>query len=280
MGDKSIDQKVDYYTDGSESGLSEEYWVDWFLRAKGNEYFCEVDEDFITDRFNLTGLSTEVSHLQYAAELITDALDLDSFQDPVRQEIDADAKHLYGLIHARYILTPRGLTKMMEKYKLAHFGKCPRVNCYFNPLLPVGLYDVAGQSSVKLYCTKCEDLYIPKSTRHANIDGAYFGTSFPAMILQAFPQLLPTKTNERHVPTIFGFKMHEHAKWARWQDKQRQEMNKRIQQYNKEQQNIQQLKAQPSNSTPSVQSQQSQTKSQSQQSQSRSPSAQPQVEAA
>ncbi|KAG5357344.1 Casein kinase II subunit beta' [Yarrowia sp. C11] len=255
MGDKNMDQKVDYYTDGSESGLSEEYWVDWFLRAKGNEYFCEVDEDFITDRFNLTGLSTEVSHLQYAAELITDALDLDSFQDPVR------------------------LTKMMEKYKLAHFGKCPRVNCYFNPLLPVGLYDVAGQSSVKLYCTKCEDLYIPKSTRHANIDGAYFGTSFPAMILQAFPQLLPTKTNERHVPTIFGFKMHEHAKWARWQDKQRQEMNKRIQQYNKEQQNIQQLKAQPNNSTPSVQSQQSQTKSQSQ-SQSRSPSSQPQVEAA
>lgn len=82
---------------------------------------------------------------------------------------------------------------MMEKYKLAHFGKCPRVNCYFNPLLPVGLYDVAGQSSVKLYCTKCEDLYIPKSTRHANIDGAYFGTSFPAMILQAFPNCFPPR---------------------------------------------------------------------------------------
>lgn len=45
----------------------------WFLASKGNEYFCEVDEDYIIDRFNLTGLNAEVQGYSSALELITDA---------------------------------------------------------------------------------------------------------------------------------------------------------------------------------------------------------------
>ena len=59
---------------GTESDYAK-YWIDWFLETKGNEYFCEVDEDYILDRFNLTGLSQEVQ--QYYAEaldMITDNL--------------------------------------------------------------------------------------------------------------------------------------------------------------------------------------------------------------
>jgi casein kinase II subunit beta len=65
----------------------------------------------------------------------------------------------------------------MEKYKKADFGRCPRVYCYSQPLLPVGLADVPYQKAVKLYCPRCEDIYSPKSNRHGSIDGAYFGTS-------------------------------------------------------------------------------------------------------
>jgi hypothetical protein len=49
-------------------------WISWFLSSKGNEYFCEVDEDYILDRFNLTGLNMEVANYQQSLDLITDNL--------------------------------------------------------------------------------------------------------------------------------------------------------------------------------------------------------------
>lgn len=58
-------------------------WITWFLSTKGNEYFSEVDEEYILDRFNLTGLNAEVPQ-EYgrALELITDSLG-ESFPPPL-----------------------------------------------------------------------------------------------------------------------------------------------------------------------------------------------------
>ncbi len=47
-------------------------WVSYFLTLKGNEFFCQVDEDYITDNFNLTGLANQVPYYEYALDLITD----------------------------------------------------------------------------------------------------------------------------------------------------------------------------------------------------------------
>ena len=54
-------------------------WISWFLSSKGNEYFCEVEEDYILDRFNLTGLNTEVQNYTQALNLITDNLGMFCF---------------------------------------------------------------------------------------------------------------------------------------------------------------------------------------------------------
>lgn len=217
---------MDDFVSESESDYTS-YWRDWFISSRGNEYFCEIDEEYLTDRFNLTGLNTEVQYYQYALDLITDVFDLDC-DDDMREAIEKSARHLYGLVHARYIVTTRGLAKMLEKYKKADFGKCPRVHCNSHPLLPVGLTDVPNQKPVKLWCARCEDLYNPKSSRHATIDGAYFGTSFAQILFQVYPSLTPTKSIERHTPRCYGFKVHASAALERWQDEQRDTMRRRL----------------------------------------------------
>lgn len=88
-------------------------FVDQFISSRGNEYFCEIDEEYLTDRFNLTGLNTEVQYYQYALDLITDVFDVDC-DDDMREAIEKAARHLYGLVHARYIVTTRGLGKMVS----------------------------------------------------------------------------------------------------------------------------------------------------------------------
>ncbi|KAG8823044.1 casein kinase 2 regulatory subunit [Serendipita sp. 401] len=193
------------YTSGSDSDYSNS-WISWFLSNKGNEYFCQVEEDYILDRFNLTGLNVEVQHYAHALDLITDNLADDDFEEEHRGGIELSARFLYGLIHARWIITSRGLVKMLEKFKKADFGRCPRVLCYGQPLLPVGLTDIPYEKSVKLYCGRCEDIYSPKSTRHGSVDGAFFGTSFPHMMYLVYPGLLPSKAgpSDHHLPLAPG----------------------------------------------------------------------------
>ena len=214
------------YQSESESDYTE-YWIDWFLGNKGNEYFCDVDVEYITDRFNLTGLNQYVDRMSLLVDIISDRQQVNEDQpEEVKQSLEDNAKFLYALIHARYIMTVRGLNKMLDKYRNGDFGFCPRVHCKLTPLLPIGLSDTPRVESVKLYCPNCEDIYNPKSTRHSSIDGAFFGTSFPAMFLQTFPELLPAHSTDIFTPKIFGFQMHDYAKLTRWRLLQKEKLIK------------------------------------------------------
>src|SRR5437763_886937 len=62
----------EFETSASDSDYANS-WVSWFLGCKGNEYFCEIDQEYIPDRFKLTYLNTEVIHYNDALELITDS---------------------------------------------------------------------------------------------------------------------------------------------------------------------------------------------------------------
>ena len=102
--------------------------------------------------------------------------------------------------------------------------------CDQHPLLPMGLSDVPGVKPVKLYCAKCEDIYNPKSSRHACIDGAYFGTTFHNILFQVHTNLVPEKSSARYEPRVFGFRLHAGAALARWQDRQREGLKGRLRQ--------------------------------------------------
>ncbi len=103
--------------------------------------------------------------------------------DAQQEVIESASEMLYGLIHARYILTQRGMQQMLEKYKLGDFGRCPHVYCQGQHALPVGLSDIPRTSMVKLFCPKCQNVYFPSSVRVAAVDGAHFGTTFSHFFL-------------------------------------------------------------------------------------------------
>ena len=48
------------------------FQITYFLSLKGNEFFCQIDEDYIHDNFNLTGLASMVPYYDFALDLITD----------------------------------------------------------------------------------------------------------------------------------------------------------------------------------------------------------------
>jgi casein kinase II subunit beta len=186
-------------------------WISWFCSLRGNEFFCEVDEDYIQDDFNLTGLHLLVPYYDYALDMVLDVeMPMEEKLTEAQQEIvESAAEMLYGMIHARYILTNRGMHAMYEKYRSASFGRCPHVFCQGQPVLPVGLSDLPRNYTVNVFCPRCHGLFFPKSTRQANIDGAYFGTTFPHLYLMTHPDMIPSKPTQQYIPRVYGFKVNK-----------------------------------------------------------------------
>lgn len=130
------------------------------------------------------------------------------------------------------------MTWQITKYQAGTFGRCPRVYCDGQFCLPVGLSDLPGRNTVKLFCPRCEELYSPKSRyqsefvghceaacaharvlgHEAAIDGSFFGTTFPHMLFTVHPHLRPGRSAEKYEPRIYGFKIHPsaHAKQLKY----------------------------------------------------------------
>lgn len=135
----------------------DESWITWLLRQPGFEWLCEVEPAFIEDQFNLYGLRTTVAHYRDSLECI-----LSSAPDEHDSDlIHVHARDLYGLIHARYIVTSKGLQSMLDKYERKEFGTCPRFLCHGIGVLPLGLSNDIGFHKVKLFCPRCEDIFEP-----------------------------------------------------------------------------------------------------------------------
>jgi len=89
----------------------------------------------------------------------------------------------------------------------------------------MGRSDCQAIDTVKLFCPSCIDIYTPPQTRFHGIDGtsvlslnidligAYFGTTFPHLFFQTFPELLPSQGPQPrlgmriYTPKIYGFKV-------------------------------------------------------------------------
>ena len=95
----------------------------------------------------------------------------------------------------------------LEKYNNVQFGRCPRAYCCGQACLPVGTSDIPRTSTVKTYCPKCCDIYYTRNKYQGNIDGAYFGTTFPHLFLMTFSYLKSPRPTQVYTPRIFGFRV-------------------------------------------------------------------------
>eukprot|EP00756_Hemistasia_phaeocysticola_P013456 Hpha_TRINITY_DN15282_c4_g18::TRINITY_DN15282_c4_g18_i1::g.66737::m.66737/K03115/CSNK2B; casein kinase II subunit beta len=194
-----------------EEGDDDVPWIQWFCGLKGNEFFLEVDEEYIQDDFNLTGLTTMVPFYEYALDVILD-LETPGEDDLTTEQlqiVENSAETLYGLIHARFLLTNRGMALAQEKYHDVAWGRCPRVLCGGQAVLPVGQSDVMREASVKVYCPQCQDIYYPRSSRHKSLDGAFWGTTFPHLFIMCNSHIFSNvpRAQRTYVPRIYGFKV-------------------------------------------------------------------------
>jgi len=192
-------------------------WINKFLRAEENRCFCKIDKDFLEDTFSHYGLNRKIKNYKEVIEVMLDQNDCEAelaAKTSDLRSLKRRTAQLYGLLHARYILTCGGLQKMGRMYKKSHWGSCPRVGCHSQPLLPVGIYDEPHREGVKLYCCRCGLLYRSNAV-HSKIDGCFFGTSFPHLFFMTFPEALAPKSKlEFLVPTVYGFKLHRTWKKA------------------------------------------------------------------
>lgn len=166
---------------------------------------CFIDLFILADNFNLYGLRDIIGpNFKKCLEVILDKQDSTN-------EIDRSVEDLYGLIHARFIVTKRGQDKMKRKYRNCDFGLCPLLSCQQNPVLPVGLKDKIDEHSVMVYCPRCNQVMLPsiRSGDDVDLDGAYFGTTFPHLFLMQFSELRPPPPLKvaPYIPKVFGFKV-------------------------------------------------------------------------
>lgn len=165
-------------------------WIHQFCSKPCNNWFVAVVHDYATDIFNYYGFKKYIPNFSLAMSMICDrhGKEFEYLSDEEIMRIHDQAKQLYGLIHSRWICTTPGLSMMKKKaFKKVRFGRCPRTACKGTPLIPIGITNVPNRHSVKLFCTRCADIYSAPCNK--KIDGAFYGPAFPTVFLLAYPDL-------------------------------------------------------------------------------------------
>jgi casein kinase II subunit beta len=183
-------------------------WIKQFCAQTQFQWYCELELDFANDWFNHYGMKETVEHFDEALDLICDRhfKKWTGYEEDRIRAIHEQAVRLYGLLHSRWILQPKGMARMKEKFQRGVFGQCPRFACNGQYLLPVGESQIPNRHSCKLFCPQCRDLYRPEGVW---VDGAHFGTAFPHIFLVEFPQFNTKKDFKPHKPNVFGFHVFE-----------------------------------------------------------------------
>lgn len=86
-------------------------WIKWHTSRPPFTLLIQVPYDYVEDNFNLTDLDALIPNIELVLNVILD-YEVDSESFP---QLEESASILYGLIHARYILSKQGLADAYVK---------------------------------------------------------------------------------------------------------------------------------------------------------------------
>ncbi|CAN0570434.1 unnamed protein product [Ectocarpus sp. 12 AP-2014] len=111
-------------------GGGRQAWIQDFCRTPGNEFFAEVPLSFIRESMNSIdiGRGVDIPYRQEALGVILGErrIGVGVHGDNNASTVQSSAALLYGLLHARFLVSPQGLKVVLEKFSKADFGRCPR----------------------------------------------------------------------------------------------------------------------------------------------------------
>ncbi|KII61758.1 Casein kinase II subunit beta [Thelohanellus kitauei] len=189
----------------------------WLIHISGYSFMCHVDREYLLDRANSEDLANKVPDYEHCLKHLRKRPHLHCKNDfefhsaPTIPDFAYPFIDLYGLIHARYILTPRGMAKMIKKWELKDFGTCRLNACKNQAYLPIGLSDELKVESVRFYCPSCDKVYESMGGSNGAMDGSFIGTTFPHLLLMTYPERRPPPVDSTYVPKIYDFKLHPRA---------------------------------------------------------------------
>jgi len=114
LEDQMEDNSADYEDIDAELPMQGS-WIQWFCSIEGNEFLIEVEEEYIKNKFNLFNIGKGLT-----PQKINEVLSLilspyipneQEMHENAFMQLNQLACDIYGQIHCRYILTPRGLIK-------------------------------------------------------------------------------------------------------------------------------------------------------------------------
>jgi casein kinase II subunit beta len=188
-------------------------WADWFLSQPRGRYFVRIDDSYLSCPFNYYGVRQRVNHFELAYDLLRKHFVRPSFASARPESeawmIEQQTELLYGLLHARYLLTDAGRAGLLAKYRSGDFGRCPRVLCRQAVCLPYGITADLNEHPLKLFCPNCSDVYNIADRDLAKVDGAFFGPSWVPLFLQRYREIVPRGEPELYVGRIFGVRISE-----------------------------------------------------------------------
>lgn len=160
----------------------------WITTQKQYKILVHITDDFLADSFNYYGLNKYVDRYKEAMNVVrgcyTERVEKD--RDLLRQSI-----LLYGLLHARYLLTYDGIDDIKDHFSKGMFPPCPRYLCKGHSTLPYGTSEIYGEDKLKLFCPGCCDVYELDHPLYSKIDGAFFGPNYVHVLKQKYRTVTP-----------------------------------------------------------------------------------------